>query len=92
MRPIEVGEVFRQLLSKAVICVIRNNVLQAAGPLQLCAGQPAGCEAAIHAMRAVFDSPDDKAVLQVGASNELNCLNREAVLRNISVICPLFCN
>jgi len=30
-----------------------------------CAGQPAGCEAAIHVMRAVFDSPDAEAVLQV---------------------------
>jgi len=39
-----------------------------AGPLQLCAGQPAGCEAAIHTMRAVFESPDAEAVLQVDAS------------------------
>ena len=65
-------------------------MLQAAGPLQLCAGQPAGCEAAIHAMRAVFDSSDTEAVLQVDASNAFNRLNRQAALRNISVLCPSF--
>ena len=31
---------------------------------QTSAGQPAGCEAAIHAMRTVFDSPDAEAVLR----------------------------
>jgi len=44
-------------------------VLQAAGPLQLCAGRPVSCEAAIHAMRKVFESSDVEAVLQVGATN-----------------------
>ena len=88
VRPIGVGEVCRRLLSKAILFVIRNDVLRAAGPLQLCAGQPAGCEAAIHAMRAVFDSPDAEAVLQVDASNAFNCLNRQAALRNIFVLCP----
>ena len=38
--------------------MVRRDVLQAAGPLQLCAGQPSGCEAAVRAMRAVFNSPD----------------------------------
>ena len=58
-------------------------MLQAAGPLQLCAGQPAGCKAAIHAMRKVFDLSEAEAVLQVDATNAFNCLNRQAALRNI---------
>ena len=65
-------------------------MLQAAGPLQLCAGQPASCEAAIHAMRKVFNSFDAEAVLQVNATNAFNCLNCHAALRNISVLCPSF--
>ena len=88
VRPIGVGEVCRRLLARAVLCVIRNDVLQAAGPLQLCAGQPAGCEVAIHAMRKIFESSE--AVLQVDATNAFNCLNRQAALRNISVLCPSF--
>jgi len=67
-----------------------TDLWQAAGPLQLCAGRPAGCEAAIHAMRAVFDSPDAEAVLQVDATNAFNCLNRQAALRKFSVLCPSF--
>ena len=42
VRPIVIGEVCRQLISKAVLVIVRDDVLQAAGPLQLCAGQPAG--------------------------------------------------
>ena len=65
-------------------------MLQAAGPLQLCAGQPTDCEAAIHIMRAIFDSPNAEAVLQVDASNAFNYLNWQAALRNFSVLCPSF--
>ena len=64
-------------------------MLQAAGPLKLCA---AGGEAAIHAMREVFDSTDAEAVLQMDATNAFNYLNRQAALRNISVLCSyIFC-
>jgi len=41
-------------------------------------------------MRAVFDSSDAEAVLQVDVSNAFNCLNRQAALQNISVLCPSF--
>ena len=41
-------------------------------------------------MRAVFDSPDAEAVLQVDASNAFDCLNRQVALRNIFVLCPSF--
>jgi len=46
-----------------ILYVIWNDVLQASDPLQLCAGKPAGCEATIYAMRAVFDSSDTKVFL-----------------------------
>jgi len=90
VRPIGVGKVCRRLLSRAVLFIIRNDVLQAAGPLQLCAGQPAGCEAGIHAMRKVFDSSDAEAALQVNATNAFNRLNRQVALRNISILNPSF--
>ena len=54
VRPIGVCEVVRRIIGKAVMSVIGQDVLKAAGPLQLCAGQEAGCEAAVHAMRQVF--------------------------------------
>ena len=57
------------LIAKAVLVTVGDDVFQAAGPLQLCAGQPAGCEAVIHAVRRLFDSPDTEDVLQVDATN-----------------------
>lgn len=50
VRPIDVCEVSRRIISKVILDTISSDVQQAAGTLQLCAGQPAGIEAAIHAM------------------------------------------
>ena len=58
------------------------------GPLQVCAGHLAGCEAAVHAMRQVFESAETEAVLLVDASNAFNSLNRQAALRNVHRHCP----
>lgn len=68
--------------------VIGPDVMQAAGPLQLCAGQEAGCEAAVHALRSVFANLDTEAIILVDASNAFNNLNRQVALRNIRYQCP----
>lgn len=88
VRPIGVAESLRRIVGKAIMAVAGHDVQQAAGPLQLCAGQPAGCEAAVHVMRQLFTDPDCEAVLLVDASNAFNCLNRQVALRNILVLCP----
>ena len=51
MRPIGIGKVVRRTIAKAILSVVKLNILEAAGSLQLCAGQDAGNEAAVHAMR-----------------------------------------
>ena len=50
--------------------------MDAAGSLQLCAGQDAGCEAAVHAMREIYDDEATEGILLVDASNAFNSLNR----------------
>ena len=70
VRPIGVCEVVRRILEKALMDVVRLDVLEATGPLQLSRGQQSGCEAAIHALREVFQDTD--AVLFVDASNAFN--------------------
>ena len=75
MQPIGVGETARRILGKAIIAALRTDIQEAAGPLQLCAGQEAGSEPAIHAMRQVFDEPDSEGVLIVAATNVFNTLN-----------------
>ena len=62
--------------------------MESAGSLQLCAGQKAGCEAAAHAMREIFEDQDTDAVLFVDASNAFNSINRKTLLHNIQYLCP----
>ena len=49
--------------------------------MQVCAGQPCGIEAAIHAMESIYEEPDTEAILMVDAKNAFNSLNRQAALR-----------
>ena len=88
VRPIGVCEVVRRICSKAILSIIRPDILKAAGTLQLCAGQEAGCEAAVHALRRMFDDENTEGVLLVDASNAFNNLNRQAALHNVQLLCP----
>ena len=66
-----------------------EDVQKAAGPLQLCAGQSAGVEAAIHAMRELFAREETEGVLLVDADNAFNRINRSAALWNVQYDCPI---
>ena len=48
VRPIMIGETSCRIIGKATLEVIKCNILEAAGALQLCAGQEAGSEAAMQ--------------------------------------------
>jgi len=63
VRPIGVGEVIRRILGKCVMKVLKQDVIDASGSLQVCAGQKCGSEAAIHAMHSIFEADDTDAVL-----------------------------
>ena len=88
LRPIGIGEVLRRIIGKSVMSIIRDDVGIAAGSLQLCAGQPSGCEAAVHAVREIFKDEDCDGVILVDASNAFNSINRKAMLHNIGILCP----
>ena len=88
VRPIGIGEVPRRIIAKDILQIIGYDVEEAAGSLQLCAGQDGGCEAAVHAMNKIFQTTETEAVLLVDATNVFNSLNRKAALHNISIICP----
>ena len=49
---------------------------------------PAGIEAAVHAMRQLYEDDTTDSVLLVDASNAFNCLNRAAALHNSPHLCP----
>ena len=56
----------------------------------MCAGHDAGCEAAIHTMRVIFEDEITHAALLVDATYVFNFVNHQAALHNMSVWCPSF--
>ena len=80
----------RRIVGKAVIGVIKDDIQEAAGPLQSCAGLKSGIEASIHAVKKAWENPKTEAVLLVDADNAFNRLNRKAALHNIRQLCPPF--
>ena len=89
LRPIGVGEVLRRIAGKDIMRISKNDVMRSVGPLQLCAGQYDGTEAAIHAMHHIFKNNESEAVLLIDAENAFNSINRKAMIHNISMICPI---
>ena len=81
VRPI--GVVIRRIMGKCVMHVTKPDVIDASGSLQVCAGHKSGSEAAIHAMRNIFEADETDAVLLIDAFNAFNALNRAAGLHNI---------
>ena len=88
LRPIGVGEVLGRIIGKVVMTSLREEIISSVGSLQVCAGHEGGCEAAVHAMRTVFQQEDSEAVLLVDAANAFNSVNKNAFLHNIRIICP----
>ena len=89
VRPIGVGEVARQIISKAILSVTERDNKAAAENIKLCVGQTSGCEAGVNAMKRIFHEDDTDAILFVDATNAaFNTLNHEAALINIHALCP----
>jgi hypothetical protein len=89
VRPIGIGETIRRIVGKVISWVVKQDVMDVVGPLQVAAGMRAGSESAIHAMREMFeDGDEDEAIILVDAQNAFNSLNRYVALHNVRVICP----
>ena len=88
VRPIGVGEVPQRIVGKAIISIIKPDIMSCAGNLQLCAGQASGCEAAVHAIGDIFEEQSTDALLLIDADNAFNSLNRKVLLHNIRYLCP----
>ena len=95
LRPIGVGEILRRITGKVIVSVLKKEVVSSAGSLQVCAGQEAGSEAAIHAMEKILKEESTEAVLLVDTENAFNSVNRKVFLHNISILYPaisIICN
>ena len=88
IRQIGVGEVLRHIIGKSISWTLKKDIQEAVGPLQACSGLNAGSEAAIHAIKEIFNGEETDGVILVDASNAFNSMNRLVALHNIRVICP----
>ena len=78
----------RRIMAKAVLQIVKGDLQEATGTKQLCAGQIAGVETAIHSVHDSFQHKDTEAVLLIDASNAFNSLNRKVALHNVQFTCP----
>ena len=60
IRPISVGVVLRRIVGKTNARFLKEEIKEAAGPIQVCAGHSAGSETAIDAMSQVFVEEGDR--------------------------------
>ena len=72
---------------KCLTKVTKQDIIEASGSLQVCAGSKSGSEAAIHPMHNIFEADNTDAVLLIDASNAFNSLNRTAALHNVRILC-----
>lgn len=88
IRPIGIGETLRRIIGKTVSWLVKPEAMEAAGPLQVAAGIKSGSEAAVHAMRELFDDDESEALILVDAKNAFNGMNRYVALHNVRYLCP----
>ena len=80
----------RRSPGKVVTILLKKDVLQVVGSLQLCGGQFAGSEAVIHTMHDDIFNDDTVGVLLIYAENAFNSINRNVInviLHNLKLIC-----
>ena len=79
LRPIGLGNVLRRIVRKDIVSNLRDDVITPVGPLQVCAGQESGCEAAVYAMYKMYKEEHIEAVLLVDAANVFNSIKRKDI-------------
>lgn len=92
VRPIGIGEVLRRLIGRCITRNISSELQRIGGNTQLCLGQKAGIEHAIHCLRTTFENESCEAILLIDATNAFNMLNRSLAIENIKRICPALQN
>ena len=88
IRPIGVSEVLRCIKCKAILTVLKSDILNVTGYQQLCAGLESGCEVAVHAVVDHFEEDTTHGFIQIDASNVLNFINPTLLLHNVKILCP----
>ena len=78
----------RIIIGKALMQVTNPELVNATESIQVCSGLPGEVEAAIHALRRLYEDNDTEAIILVDADNAFNRMNRSVALNNIQFTCP----
>ena len=60
-----IGEVLRRIIGKAISRVLQSDMVGATAPIQVCARQSGGVEAAVHDLRWIFNDEETEAIISV---------------------------
>ena len=85
---IGVGEVLRMIIGEAVTTVLKKDLKNAAGGLQLCVGHEGGADAGIHGICEIIEEEYTEGLIQVDADNAFNIIIRKVILYNIKFLFP----
>ena len=77
LRPVGIGEVLQRIASKVIVSVLKEDIINCTGTLQVCSGQEAGIEVAIHSNAMMYEDENTAAILLVDASNAFNLFYRQ---------------
>jgi Reverse transcriptase (RNA-dependent DNA polymerase) len=93
LRPITIGYVWRRIVAKCANKFAISKLSTYFAPLQVGIGVPAGCEAAIHAVRRFINGmSEEQVVVKLDFENAFNSMRRdimlEAVLDTVPEIYP----
>ena len=88
IRPVGVGECLGWIIGKTIIGQLKEDITDAVGTLQTCAGLESGIEAATHAVGKSYEEDNSECLLLVDTDNAFNKLNRKVSLGNIKRLCP----
>ena len=92
LRPIGINEFFLNLCSTYALDQVTPKIMQALHPMDFGFNRPAGAEAATHCLRLATEDHQTNGrryfILNLDFENAFNSLDREMLLRDISVTCP----
>ena len=84
IRPIAVGNTLRRLATKVLIFPTTAEIREQVQPTQLGVGTPAGCEAALRAVRHYMESTSSpKVLLKIDLKNAFNSIRRDKILESV---------
>ena len=82
------GEVLHRLTSKYLSRIVQQEAVRFLSPLQLGVSIKAGCEAIVHSVSRVMETPDVCWTLLLNFSNAFNCVDRSALFEKIQTRIP----